>query len=453
MRRVLLAAAVAALVIAPAAQAWTWPADGPVLRPFTLGDDPYAGGQHRGIDVGGELGSPVRTPAAGTVSFAGFVPSGGKTVTIQTSDGYAVTLLQLGEILVMRGALVEEGALVGRIGPSSDAVTTEPHVHLGIRVAAEPEGYVDPLTLLPPRTAPAAEPEPPAEAPAPTEDSAETSAPPVEVPPAETPAAPAEAQPAPPAPATEEAAPPAAPAEPVAAEPVAEPPAAPPESTPAEVVAAPLPAESYPAPHAFELLPVRAAFAPELRPTARPQRVRRIRPTIVRSAPTPAEAVRTLVAPPAVVRAAPTPAGAVRTQARPGRAQPHPVPAVPRDARAPRVRHRHGESSRPWLPVILVALTVPAAALAAGALRAARGGRPIMGSDGSERRTEDPGRSRVAVRGGGAAPRSRGGLRRPGRHLRAVSPPGGQRRPDDQRDGRARDTGAGGGGHRGTIAA
>ena len=42
----------------PPALAWTWPVDGPVLRPFTLGDDPYAGGQHRGVDIAGEEGSP-----------------------------------------------------------------------------------------------------------------------------------------------------------------------------------------------------------------------------------------------------------------------------------------------------------------------------------------------------------------------------------------------------------
>ena len=38
------------------ALAWTWPAAGPVLRPFTLGDDPYAGGQHRGVDIAGANG-------------------------------------------------------------------------------------------------------------------------------------------------------------------------------------------------------------------------------------------------------------------------------------------------------------------------------------------------------------------------------------------------------------
>ena len=41
--------------------------------------------------------SQVLAPAAGTVSFAGSVPGGGRAITIQTPDGYAVTLLQLGD--------------------------------------------------------------------------------------------------------------------------------------------------------------------------------------------------------------------------------------------------------------------------------------------------------------------------------------------------------------------
>src|SRR5829696_8874967 len=160
MRRVVLAA-VAALLFVPAAHAWSWPSGGPVLRPFVLGADPYASGQHRGVDVGGDLGAEVHAPAAGAVAFTGTVPGSGKTVTLQTADGYAVTLLQLGDILVAKGDAVDEGAVVGRIGPSSDSVTTAPHVHLGIRLAADPTGYVDPLTLLPAREAPSVpEPEP-----------------------------------------------------------------------------------------------------------------------------------------------------------------------------------------------------------------------------------------------------------------------------------------------------
>ena len=65
----------ASLVSAPGALAWTWPAEGPVLRPFSIGADPYAGGQHRGVDIAAELGRAVLAPAAGTVSFAGVVPA------------------------------------------------------------------------------------------------------------------------------------------------------------------------------------------------------------------------------------------------------------------------------------------------------------------------------------------------------------------------------------------
>src|ERR671910_1796656 len=100
------------------ASAWSWPVDGPVLRPFVFGSDPYAAGQHRGIDVGGALGASVRAPAGGTVSFAGSVPGGGRAVTIRTGDGYSVTLLQLGSIAVQRGEDVAEGALVGAVGES-----------------------------------------------------------------------------------------------------------------------------------------------------------------------------------------------------------------------------------------------------------------------------------------------------------------------------------------------
>jgi Peptidase family M23 len=155
------------------ALAWTWPVDGPVLRPFKLGDDPYAGGQHRGIDIGAPLGTSVRAPAGGRISFAGTLPTNGKSVTIQTPDGYSVTLVQLGTIGITRGAAVAEGAMVGTIGPSGELGAAAPHVHLGIRLTSDPNGYLDPLRFLPPRPAETPEPEPapaPATEPAPAAD-------------------------------------------------------------------------------------------------------------------------------------------------------------------------------------------------------------------------------------------------------------------------------------------
>jgi hypothetical protein len=136
----------------PAAYAWSWPVQGPVLEPFAYDEaHPYAAGQHRGIDIGAEAaGETVVAPVAGTVSYAGAVATNGKSVTIETADGYSVTLTHLGSIAVAKGATVAEQDAVGAVGPSGTPEVDGPYVHLGIRLTADPNGYVDPLGLLPP---------------------------------------------------------------------------------------------------------------------------------------------------------------------------------------------------------------------------------------------------------------------------------------------------------------
>jgi hypothetical protein len=147
------------LVWTPAAYAWSWPVHGPVLQPFSYDEaHPYASGQHRGIDIGADAaGETVLAPAAGTISFAGTVPTNGKTITIETADGYSVTLTHLGSIAVAKGATVAEQDAVGTIGPSGTPEVDAPYVHLGIRLTADPNGYVDPLGLLPPVSGDAAQ--------------------------------------------------------------------------------------------------------------------------------------------------------------------------------------------------------------------------------------------------------------------------------------------------------
>src|SRR5690349_1992771 len=86
------------LVWTPVANAWSWPVQGPVVAPFAYdAAHPYASGQHRGIDIGADAaGKSVVAPASGTVSFAGTEPTSGTSVTIETTDGYSVTLTHLG---------------------------------------------------------------------------------------------------------------------------------------------------------------------------------------------------------------------------------------------------------------------------------------------------------------------------------------------------------------------
>jgi peptidase M23-like protein len=165
-RFALLPVLLATLLGAPPAHAWTWPVDGPVLRPFLFGNDPYAAGLHRGIDIGAAPGTAVRAPRAGLVRFVGTVPGNGRTLTIETADGYSVTLLHLGALSVARGATVAEGDPVAVVGPSDGIEHQIPSVHLGVRVTVDPQGYVDPLPLLPvvaPAVPEASEPEPPSE--------------------------------------------------------------------------------------------------------------------------------------------------------------------------------------------------------------------------------------------------------------------------------------------------
>ncbi|HEU5242848.1 MAG TPA: M23 family metallopeptidase [Gaiellaceae bacterium] len=136
----------------PAAYAWSWPVQGQVLRPFDYDEShPYAAGQHRGVDIEADsAGEVVAAPAAGTISFAGTVPTNGRSVTIETADGYSVTLTHLGSIGIVKGATVAEAGPIGTVGPSGTPELDGPYVHLGIRATADPNGYVDPLGLLPP---------------------------------------------------------------------------------------------------------------------------------------------------------------------------------------------------------------------------------------------------------------------------------------------------------------
>src|SRR5690349_5347775 len=118
MRRLLLLVLLFA-AWAPSARAWTWPVRGEVVQPFAFDPaHPYAAGQHRGVDIAGDAGSPVLAPVSGTVSFSGAVPASGRTVTIDTPDGLAVTLTHLATIAVALGEPVAEGAPVGTVGPT-----------------------------------------------------------------------------------------------------------------------------------------------------------------------------------------------------------------------------------------------------------------------------------------------------------------------------------------------
>ncbi len=146
---------------AGAAPGWIWPVEGDVLTGYRNGVDPYAGGQHRGIDIAADAGTPVVAAAAGTVRFAGVAGSSGLTVSVRTSDGVLDTsYLHLSAVAVREGEQVAAGQRVGAVGTSGRRSAEAPHLHFGVRDAGTRHAYHDPLAYLPP-PGPRAAPEPP----------------------------------------------------------------------------------------------------------------------------------------------------------------------------------------------------------------------------------------------------------------------------------------------------
>jgi hypothetical protein len=148
----------------PALAAWGWPLRGEVITTYRNGADPYAAGQHRGVDIAGPVGATVVAATGGIVRFAGTAGSSGLTVSIRTADGaYDVSYLHLASLAVRRGAPVAAGGPIGTVGTSGVRSAAEPHLHFGVRRAGSRHEYVDPLGLLPSTGAPA--PRPPAAVP------------------------------------------------------------------------------------------------------------------------------------------------------------------------------------------------------------------------------------------------------------------------------------------------
>ena len=168
MRRLLFLLIAFFALAAPADAAWVWPVSGDVITPYRNGTDPYAPGQHRGIDIAAPVGAPVVAAAAGEVRFAGTAGSSGLTIGIRTADGYDTSYLHLSALDVRAGAHVSAGDRIGAVGTTGVRSAPAPHLHFGVRDAGTRHDYHDPLAFLPPEPPPARAPDPaPAPAPAP----------------------------------------------------------------------------------------------------------------------------------------------------------------------------------------------------------------------------------------------------------------------------------------------
>ncbi len=104
--------------------AFRWPLAPDVQAEFS--------GGHRGIDLGGVPGEPVRAADGGTVIFAGWNDWGyGNMVVLDHGTGYWTLYAHLDTVSLACRQGVNAGQLVGTVGTTGD--TAGPHLHFEIR--------------------------------------------------------------------------------------------------------------------------------------------------------------------------------------------------------------------------------------------------------------------------------------------------------------------------------
>ncbi|MGW0817136.1 murein hydrolase activator EnvC family protein [Streptomyces viridiviolaceus] len=118
-----------------------------VLRGWEPPATPYGPG-HRGVDLAAPPGTPVRTVAAGRVTFAGRVAGKG-AVSVEltgTGDPPLRTTYEPVEASVRKGQQVTAGEVLGTVEPRGSHCTA--CLHWGL---LRGDVYLNPLSLLPPR--------------------------------------------------------------------------------------------------------------------------------------------------------------------------------------------------------------------------------------------------------------------------------------------------------------
>lgn len=130
------------------------PADGYVDREFTTDTLVYSPTMgdfrtHNGIDITGELASPVRAICDGVVDDVYYDDFYGHTVSIDHGNGIKALYMNLSEEIpkeIQKGTTVKIGQIIGGIGQSASFESADvSHLHLSIMRNGE---YIDPSKFL-----------------------------------------------------------------------------------------------------------------------------------------------------------------------------------------------------------------------------------------------------------------------------------------------------------------
>ncbi len=138
------ARAAAAAISTASAATWQWPLAGRprVVRGFDPPATPYGPG-HRGVDLSGEPGMPVRAAGAGIVGYAGSLAGRG-VVTVLHAGGLRTTYEPV-LATVRAGRNLMAGEVLGRLVAGHPGCPAAACLHWGLLRGTT---YLDPLSLL-----------------------------------------------------------------------------------------------------------------------------------------------------------------------------------------------------------------------------------------------------------------------------------------------------------------
>ncbi|MDR0599487.1 MAG: M23 family metallopeptidase [Treponema sp.] len=108
------------------------PLRGRLTSSFGIRRDPFTGqrSRHTGQDIAAPMGSPVKASADGRVSATGYNGLYGNFVLITHAGGFQTMYGHLSRVLTRKGAYVNQGAVVGRVGNTGRS--TGPHLHFSV---------------------------------------------------------------------------------------------------------------------------------------------------------------------------------------------------------------------------------------------------------------------------------------------------------------------------------
>ena len=120
---------------------WQWPVNGPILEAYSEKTR-----FNRSIQIGGQVGSPVKAAAGGRVVYAGDGLVGFGNLVIISHQGKLLSAYGHNESLAVKvGDVVQAGQVIAKMGSTG---TDQVKLHFEIRKQGKP---VNPVSLLPKR--------------------------------------------------------------------------------------------------------------------------------------------------------------------------------------------------------------------------------------------------------------------------------------------------------------